>query len=70
MINSLFYIFSSRLAVLYIRLGKAKEALNEFKYMYKIHKINKKNIQVLFGILCNKLYLKLANIKDKKRGNK
>ena len=65
--KEIMYIFSTRLAKMYIRLGDRKKAYSELKKMLTIHKINKKNTQIILGILANKLYIKIANGKDKKR---
>lgn len=65
--KEIMYIFSKRLAKMYIRLGDRKKAYSELKKMLTIHKINKKNTQIILGILANKLYIKIANGKDKKR---
>lgn len=65
--NEIMYIYSLRLARMYIRLKDRKKAFNEFKTMFKLHGINAKNMQILFGIIFNRLYVKMAIKKEEKR---
>lgn len=68
--QEIMYIFYSRLAGMYIRLRNIKSAFVEWKKMIKIHLISKKSIQVIFGIICNPLYIKISNYKEKKMKRK
>ena len=65
--NEIMYFFSVRLAKMYIRLKNKKAAIKELKQMIEIHKLRKDNIQIIIGIIFNKLYVKVANYKDKTR---
>ncbi|MCI8412249.1 MAG: glycosyltransferase family 2 protein [Clostridia bacterium] len=65
--REIIYIFSSRLANMYIRLGDRKKAFEELLNMLKVHKISIKNIKIILGIVFNKLYVKIAIYKNKKR---
>lgn len=65
--DEIIYFFSLRLAKMYIRLKNKKAAIKELKVMLKIHKVRKENIQIIIGIIFNKLYIKIANNKDKTR---
>lgn len=65
--KEIIYIFSSRLANLYIRLGDKKRAREELTNMLKIHKIDIRNFKIFLGIVFNTLYVKIAIYKNRKR---
>lgn len=65
--KEIMYIFSSRLANMYIRLGDKKKAFKELINMLKIHKFSIRNIKTFFGIVFNTLYVKIAIYKNRKR---
>lgn len=68
--NNIYYIFYSRLCHLCLLLKKRKEACLYLKKMLKIKKFSFKNLQMIFGVLFNNLYVFIAKKRDIKRKQK
>lgn len=66
--RKILYLFSYRLAMLYILLGEKTQAKNEYIKMLKYEILSIKNFRTLFGILFNGAYRWISKRKNSKRG--
>ena len=69
-IKQILYIFSYRIAMIYILLKDRKNAMQEYRKMFIYKKISKKSFRVLFGIIFNNIYCYLSKRKNYRRVEK